>query len=449
MKTRYLLSCLLVLLLGFCNSCKMNDQKNDASKMFLLNAIHQNKFSDSPINSSPEILWKFKTNGPVISSPTIANGVLYIGSDDGKLYAIEALSGELLWTFQSGSAVRSSPAYAEGKVLFLSYDGFFYALEAENGTLIWKFKTEGESPHLIKDYFDKSFKPDFWDFYLSSPVITEGRLFFGSGDHHIYALNISSGELIWKYKTNGVVHASPAISKNNLVVGSFDGNMYCIDINSGMEKWVFETEKDTAQYIWLGNQASPSIAGDMVYFGSRDAKFYAVRLQSGDTLWTSNRFDRSWMPSTAVVDSTTIYTGSSDSFAFFALERNSGRVKYKTTTDSYTFSSPAIDDEMAYIGSANGFLYGIGLDTGHAKWKFKTTGIPTDTIRMFDKGGKMDGERMNQLYRNIRTMQELSTLYTNAFVASGAILSTPTKYSKNLYFGSSDGFIYALTSQEE
>ena len=56
-----------------------------------------------------------------------------------------------------------------------------------------------------------------------------------------------------------------------------------------------------------------------------------------------------------------IYTGSSDGFSFYGIDKLSGKIDYKIKTNSYTFSSPAIN-KMAYIGSANGRLYGIDLD---------------------------------------------------------------------------------------
>jgi outer membrane protein assembly factor BamB len=64
--------------------------------------------------------------------------------------------------------------------------------------------------------------PDPFDFYLSSPVVANGAVYFGSGDTNIYALDAASGALKWKFKTGDVVHASPAISDGILFVGRWD-----------------------------------------------------------------------------------------------------------------------------------------------------------------------------------------------------------------------------------
>jgi len=75
-------------------------------------------------------LWSFAMPGGVESSPAVANGVVYIGSDDGNVYAIDAANGQKLWSSATGSAVRSSPSVANGVVHFGSDNGKLYAASA-------------------------------------------------------------------------------------------------------------------------------------------------------------------------------------------------------------------------------------------------------------------------------------------------------------------------------
>lgn len=303
----------------FLVSCNVGVNKySDESNMFMGNMQHSGNYNSFSVTKEPTILWKVKTGGQVISSPVIADDSVYIGSCDNKLYSIDASTGEIIWIYETDDSINSTPLVTKGKVMFLSYDGFFYCLNQSDGMLIWKFKTEGESTFNVKDYYNGEFKPDFWDFYLSSAVVMDDIVYFGSSDSNIYALDIESGEKIWNYKTDGSVHSSPAIYNNSLVVGSWDSKVYCLDALTGTENWVYETGKDIETYIWLGIQASPSIDDGIVYIGSRDAKFYAFNIKTGDTLWVKDEFDRSWMPSSAAVGLENIYTGSSDFFyAFF------------------------------------------------------------------------------------------------------------------------------------
>jgi hypothetical protein len=90
------------------------------------------------------VKWKFHTGGRVISSPAVVNGVAYVGSTDGNLYAIDAGSGALKWKFETKSWVVSSPAILAGVVYFLGYDGHLYALDAVSGQVKWNLATGGE-----------------------------------------------------------------------------------------------------------------------------------------------------------------------------------------------------------------------------------------------------------------------------------------------------------------
>ena len=436
---------LLAILFYSCGQKEASEHLKSA--MFMNNTMHTGKFDSPSVKNQPHLLWKFKTDGQVLSSPVIAGDMLYIGSTDNTLYAINSKTGEIKWDYKTNGSINSTPLVANGRVLFLSYDGLFYALNENDGKLLWKFKTGGESVFKVKDYYNGSFQPDFWDFYLSSAVEKNGVVYFGSSDSNIYALDIATGKKIWNYKTAGSIHSSPAIHKNDLVIGSWDSNVYCIDITTGKEKWTFATGKDIEQYIWLGVQASPSIDSGVVYIGSRDAKFYALNIKTGDTLWTKDEFDKSWMPSSAAIDKDNIYTGSSDSFSFFSINKKTGHINYATKTNAYSFSSPAIDNDMAYIGSGNGRLFGISLNDGGIKWEFKTIGCETDTINLFDAKGKMDFEKSKVLTTGITDMPSLNKVFGDALVSAGAIFSSPVISNQTVYFGSSDGYIYAITDK--
>ena len=257
---------LLIPLIYSCN--KVGETESELTTMFMGDHHHTGKYNSASVKNEPIILWKVKTEGQVISSAAVVDGFVYIGSSDNNLYAINAFSGDVKWIYKTEGPVNSSPLVAQGKVMFLSYDGFFYALNQADGKLVWKFKTGGESKFKVKDYFNGSFKPDFWDFYLSSAIINNEVVYFGSSDSNIYALDVASGKLVWKYKTGGSIHSSPAIYKNSLVFGSWDSNIYCLDAGTGLENWNYTTGRDTAQYIWLGIQASPSIEDGIAYVGS-------------------------------------------------------------------------------------------------------------------------------------------------------------------------------------
>jgi len=77
-----------------------------------------------------KVLWKTNTGGPVKSSPEVADGVVYVGSDDGGVYALDAATGLVLLKTLTGAPVRSSPDATDGVVYVGSDDKFVYALGA-------------------------------------------------------------------------------------------------------------------------------------------------------------------------------------------------------------------------------------------------------------------------------------------------------------------------------
>jgi eukaryotic-like serine/threonine-protein kinase len=112
--------------------------------MFRGNLAHTGLYNASGVPKFSQVKWKFHTDGQVISSPAVANGMAFVGSTDGNLYAVDLESGTQKWKLFTGVRVTSSPAVENGVVYFGSYSGRFYAVEAVSGKLKWKFQTEGE-----------------------------------------------------------------------------------------------------------------------------------------------------------------------------------------------------------------------------------------------------------------------------------------------------------------
>jgi len=112
--------------------------------MFRGNLAHAGVYNAAGVPKFSQVKWKFHTDGQVISSPAVANGMAFVGSTDGNLYAVDLESGAQKWKLFTGVRVTSSPAVENGVVYFGSYSGRFYAVDALSGKLKWKFQTEGE-----------------------------------------------------------------------------------------------------------------------------------------------------------------------------------------------------------------------------------------------------------------------------------------------------------------
>ena len=203
-------------------------------------------------------------------------------------------SGRQIWKTTTRGPVPSTPAIANGIVYVGSYDGKFYALNAETGAVKWKFATEGERRFEAKGLHGMQPKTqtiaDPFDIYLSSPVVGQGKVYFGSGDGNLYALDATTGELSWKFKTGDVIHASPALVDGVLFVGSWDSYFYAVDAATGKEKWRFHAGEDPLIHNQQGFQSSAAVVGGVVYVGCRDAQLYALDAATGKEKW---KFDNS------------------------------------------------------------------------------------------------------------------------------------------------------------
>src|SRR3954468_21047255 len=253
--------------------------------MFRNDLAHTGIYAAAGVPKLDGVKWAFHTHGEVVYLAAIVISIVYVGSNDGKLYAVDQQTGSQKWTFSTGARVASSPAVANGLVYFNSYDGNFYAVDAVTGRLRWKFRNAGErryaATHLHGSLPTAETMPDPFDVYLSSPSVWSGAVYFGSGDGNIYALDAASGSLHWKFQTGDVVHASPAIVDGKLYVGSWDSYFYALDAATGKLVWRFKTGEDPDIHNQVGIQSSAPVASGVVYFGCRDSKFYALDAASG------------------------------------------------------------------------------------------------------------------------------------------------------------------------
>src|ERR1035437_3518412 len=138
MKNRFSILLSLIVFLGVLITFQASAQQQN-NAMFRGNEQHTGIYNASGPEKFNRVKWKFKTGGRIFSSPSIVNGVVYFGSNDSCLYAVNASSGALKWKFKTAGVVSSSPAVYDGKVYFVSFDGNLYALNAKTGSKIWNF----------------------------------------------------------------------------------------------------------------------------------------------------------------------------------------------------------------------------------------------------------------------------------------------------------------------
>jgi outer membrane protein assembly factor BamB len=152
------------------------------------------------------VRWRFRAKRAITSGPAVADGLVFVGSVDWSVYALEAASGWSVWRYRTNRPIVSSPAVHRNTVYLGSSDGTLYAFETHTGKVRWRFETEGQ--------------------VNSSPLYYNEAVYVGSVDGHIYSLESSSGLLRWKYKSGGPITSSPVVQNGVIFIGSTDHKVY-------------------------------------------------------------------------------------------------------------------------------------------------------------------------------------------------------------------------------
>jgi len=342
--------------------------------MFRGSPSHSGIYPSRNLPSLRKVAWRFRTGGRVIASPSISNGIVYIGSTDHFMYALRVTDGSLLWKYATKGAVNSSAAVSRDRVFFSSLDGYVYALDAGSGKVVWRFATGGEHRYTAAGLVmpAKESAPDAFDIFLSSPAIVGRTLYIGSGDHNVYALDEATGTKKWQFTTGDVVHASPAVVDGAVYIGSWDRFMYKLDAQTGALLWKFATIGRKGPGL-IGIPSSAAIEDGSVYFGARDGYFYSIGVADGRLRWKHDDRDSWVVASPAFVGPNVCFT-TSDILKFFCLNRATEAVRSTASYKTYSFSSPAISGTLAFFGTFDGLLHAVDTNTGREVADFRTDG---------------------------------------------------------------------------
>jgi len=388
------------------------------------------------------VKWSFKTGGPIVASPAVADGVVYIGSWDSYIYAIEQSTGKEKWKFKTSMPIASSPAVAGNTLYFVSGRGALAAIDIATGKPKWALPTEYERKFEAKNLHGFGVAQtiaDAYDVFISSPVVDNGKVFFGSGDGNIYAADAETGILQWKFATKDVVHASPAVANNTVYVGSWDSYLYAIDATTGQQKWAFKTGEDNTTHNQVGFQSSPAVVNGTIYVGCRDAHVYAIDAATGHKKWDYPT-SKSWVVGTPTVRDGVVYVGTSDSSRFMAIDAGTGRLRGNFLAGGYMFSSPAIAGDLLYVGDFSGKLYAIDAKTLKVAWEFQTDAAKKDPLQLLNPDGTLNRSVSKPVFNDFEDMY--IDLYRS--ISVGAIVSSPVIDHGSVYFGSMDGKLYSL-----
>ena len=251
--------------------------------VFRGNALETGAVPADALPDQLQELWKFSAKDAIDGAPAVVDGVVYFGSEDERLYAVDLATGAKKWEYKAGS-IKASPAYRDGAVYVGDSNGLFHCVDAKSGQKRWTFTTGAE--------------------ITSGANFAGDNILFGSYDETLYCLD-KAGAKVWQFKTSGPVNGSAAVVGDRTFVAGCDSSLHVIDVKKGTEITAVD----------LGGQAAATAAvvGDKLYVGTMANEVQEVDWKKGELGWTF-RPDKRAQPfyASAAVTDAVVVVGSRD-----------------------------------------------------------------------------------------------------------------------------------------
>jgi outer membrane protein assembly factor BamB len=335
--------------------------------------MYQKDGSHSADGTGPtnlKLQWQSSINAAAVSSPTLVNGVAYIGSLDKNIYAFNAATGAKLWTFATGFAVRSTVAVVNNRVYTGADDGYVYCLDATAGTKIWS---------TVVGFSSIRVSP-----YRSSPMVVNGNIYVGSLDGNLYCLDASSGTILWKVQTGGVIYATPAVVDNAVYINpSTLGTGTVLKLNAATGAILFNISIPYSHRSYGAGDsmiASPTVANGMVFVRTGLYTNYALNATTGLTIWEYNAVVNEGTPQQnggATQICAMLYKYGlvylNDFYGITALNAGNGSIVWQTYLARENIASGlSYSYGRIYTVNENGVLYVLDSITGQkiTNWNF-------------------------------------------------------------------------------
>jgi len=341
--------------------------------------------------------WSFPSGGWITATPVVGNGMVYAGSWDGRMYALQQSDGQLVWSFDAGTTaddcgntygIDATAALADGVLYFGAANCEVFALDAATGGFLWstQLADPGAGYHI-------------W----SSPVVFNGKVYVGLASHcdnpcvpgRLVALDVVSGGVLWSFNaapdgsTGGGIWSSPAIDAElNLVivttgnyctgVDTYSDSIVALDARTGLPAWMFKNISEDTSDLDFG--ASPVLfdAGGIpaAAAGSKNGHCYAVDRRTGFLLWDAAVTDGSAVGgiiSSPAAANGLIYMGTSangnQAGLVVALSQTNGQVVWQAFEPVQVLGPATVAGDILFIGRVDGALLALDAATGLELWE--------------------------------------------------------------------------------
>jgi outer membrane protein assembly factor BamB len=378
------------------------------------------------INWSPIIF-----SNEICGTPSIdQNGIIYISTNMSKVYAYDISNGQQKWQVAINDGVLSDVAIDNNKQVYVTSQKALNIIDSSNGLLTWTYLINSSSIIGIN----------------STPTIdSSNNVCFGGFDgsyNYLYSINCATRTFNWKYKTyyGGAIKNIPMISNNqNIYFGANDGYIYDLSGNG---------PDISTQPIVPMHMMNPQHTGITSYYGPNNTPTLTWTKSFGATnLYVS--------PSVGIASDGTLYIGSNDGYVYaldpnglttkWAKQVNNTDYNYLFTSPNSLYTTPAIGKNgTIYIGSNEGYLFALEPINGNIKWKYNA-GYPLQSSPILDTNDNIYFGAGQSVFSITDGLDRAYSRWLAPFDTSANVNSSPALGQNGfLYFGSDDGYLYAV-----
>lgn len=301
--------------------------------------------------------WTFDASARVIASPVEKDGVLFVGDENGNFYAIDAASGKQLWKVTTEGNIQSKAAIVDDNVFFESANDF-YLVNRKTGKQKWKFDTKMKPFSFTYEGKTYPFKIDAFDDKHSSAVYIDGVIYVGSGNGNLYGFNAKTGEVQLRFSSDALspIRSSPLVGDGKLYFGDWEGLVYCYDLINSALLWKKKTYSWTKPYDTFGGVVSEFVQyKGLLFFGARNFMLNVLNAETGEKEWTYTDPDRGWMIGDPVIYNDTLFLGGSDNFSMFAFHPTIGQLLWKADGRKNIYTKPVLTEQWLIYTAGNGY----------------------------------------------------------------------------------------------
>jgi outer membrane protein assembly factor BamB len=317
-------------------------------------------------SGDPVLIWSVKAAGPIQFNPVLASGILYVGSDDGHLYALDAATGAERWAFDAKVAVRGSAVVEAGLIAVTDADAVLHVVDAATGRQRWEIGgildvgdvSDGVLYAAGDDGvhgFDLQTGAERWTWLAPGPVpyvaIAGDTAYITSGGT-VYAVGLANRAELWHHDTGGTVGSLATVADDRVFVGARQGvaGLTALDRATGSPIWTFPEASDIQVHVG-------SIRSGVVYASTVGNGFYALAASDRKVLWHVPM--DSVLRATPIVDDT-VYLSIDDPGGVVALRAADGSTRWRRDLAGPMQGWPVVSGGFVFTTDGSGEIHAYG-----------------------------------------------------------------------------------------